>query len=463
MAGVAAERPGIQVIVPYRPRNWARRFHESLRRFAALVLHRRAGKTTAVINHHHRAAMDDAWERRRLLSLRPTLTDHDLTELTKPPGGRHYGHVMPQRNQAKLVVWDKLKYYASAIPGVRFNESELLVRYPSGHKFQLFGADDPDALRGPAFSGLSFDEFSQQPRNIFSEVLSKALGDHLGYALFVGTIKGQDHLYQTYEAAKDSADWFTLWQDIDRSLATEDGITVQVLQQAMEDDRKLIAQGLMTEEEYEQEWYLSTDAAIKGQWYSKELRQMKVDGRLTRVPYDPVLPVNTTWDLGDHVSIWFDQSLRSGEVRVIDYYAAVDEGLPHVIQVLKDKGYTYGEHWAPWDIEVKEMSGQSRQQAALAHGIRFKIVPKTTVNDGIHAARLLFPRCWFDEAKTKPGMDALRHYRKRYNDSFDEFTATPVHDWASHGADAFRYLAVRHKTPEEKRSTTWLPVPKGWQ
>jgi len=442
-----------EVVIPYKPRNWARAFHNSFRRFGALILHRRAGKTTCVINHHQRAATNDAWERQRLLTLQPTLTDSELLELLNPPGGRHYGHIMPLRNQAKLVVWDKLKYYAGGIPGVKFNESELLVRYPTGHKFQLFGADDPDALRGPAFSGLSFDEYSQQPKNIFSEVLSKALGDHLGYAVFVGTIKGRDHLFQTYAAAKDSDDWFALWQDIDRSIATEDGVTIKLLQTAMEDDRKLIAQGLMTEDEYEQEWFLSTDAAIQGQWYQKELRAAKEDKRVTLVPYTPELLVDTDWDLGvsDATSIWFSQSTRGGEVRLVDYYENTGEGIPHYVQVLKERGYVYGEHWAPHDIQVKEFSsGRSRLETARQHGISFKICPNVGLVDGIHAARLLFPRCYFDETKTARGVDCLRHYRKRKNEALDEFTSTPVHDWASHGADAFRYLAVRHKIPQPK-------------
>lgn len=443
-----------EVVVPYSPRVWAKAFHDSYKRFGALILHRRAGKTTCVINHHQRAATNDAWERARLLHLQPGLNDEQLKELLNPPGGRHYGHIMPQRNQAKLVVWDKLKYYAGGIPGVKFNESELLVRYPSGHKFQLFGADDPDSLRGPAFSGLSFDEYSQQPSNIFSEVLSKALGDHLGYAVFVGTIKGRDHLWRTYIAGKNSPDdWFALWQDIDQSIATEDGITIQLLQQAMADDRKLIAQSLMTEDEYEQEWYLSTDAAIKGQWYQKELRAVKEQGRIAAVPYDPSLPVDTDWDLGmvDSTAIWFSQSTRSGEVRLIDYYEASGESLPHYAQVLQARGYTYGEHWAPHDIQIKELSsGRSRLEAAAAHGINFLVCPKVSVLDGIHAVRLLFPRCYFDTAKTTRGVDCLRHYRKRKNETIDEFTSTPVHDWASHGADAFRYLAVRQKTPREE-------------
>jgi phage terminase large subunit len=469
MAGVAAVAPalGLDITVPYKPRRWALAFHQCLKRFGALVLHRRAGKTTCVINHHQRAAMDNGWERRRLLSLLPSLSDHELEELIHPPGGRHYGHIMPLRNQAKLVVWDKLKYYAGGIPGVKFNESELLVRYPTGHKFQLFGADDPDSLRGPAFSGLSFDEYSQQPPNIFSEVLSKALGDHLGYAVFVGTIKGKDHLFQTHAAAKDSDDWFALWQDIDRSIATEDDVTIKLLQQAMADDRKLIAQGLMTEEEYEQEWYLSTEAAIKGQWYQKELRKAKEQGRLTTVPYDPVLPVDTDWDLGmvDSMAIWFSQSTRSGEVRLIDYYEASGEGLPHFVGVMRAKGYTYGQHWAPHDIQIKEMSsGRSRLQVAISHGIPFNICPNVGVADGIHAVRLLFPKCWFDETKTARGLECLRQYRKRFNDSLQEFTGTPVHDWASHGADAFRYLAVRHQTPADPVGAPKPYKPRGqWQ
>src|SRR5206468_5410261 len=190
------------------PRNWAKRFHASFKRFSTLILHRRAGKTTCVGNHHLRAAIDDDWERRRLLYLRPTFTDVELNELIHPPGGRHYGHVMPTRVQAKMVAWDKLKYYASPLGG-KPNESELLYRLPNGNKVQLFGADDPDSMRGFGGSGLSFDEFSQQPSNIFSEVLSKALGERLGYAIFAGTIKGKDHLYQTWRAAKNTPDlWF---------------------------------------------------------------------------------------------------------------------------------------------------------------------------------------------------------------------------------------------------------------
>lgn len=448
-------------VVPYKPRKWAARFHASLQRFAALVLHRRAGKTTCLMNHHQRAALDDDWERTRLLHVRPSLSAAELRELMHPPGGRHYGHVLPYRSQAKLVVWDKLKYYASAIPGIKVNESELLIRYPKGHKVQLFGADDPDSLRGPGFSGISFDEFSQQPANIFSEVISKALGDHLGYAIFAGTIKGKDHLYKTHEATVGDLAWFRLWQDIDVSLATEDGITVQLLEQAMADDRALIAQGLMTQDEYDQEWYLSHEAAIKGAIYGKELTAARTEGRITTVPYDPALPVETYWDLGMHMAIWFVQTIKSGEVRCIDYYeSGGTSSLQECIGVLRAKPYVYSRHVAPHDIEVKELTaqGRSRREVAKSLGIAFELAPNLPkVEDGITAARLILPRCWFDATKTAAGLEALRNYRRDFNARLQEFKDRPLHNWASHGADAFRYLAVSHKPHKDQRPKNYAP------
>ncbi|MDQ1255781.1 MAG: phage terminase large subunit [Candidatus Hydrogenedentes bacterium] len=455
--------PTQEIIIPYRPRNWARRLHRAQTRWAALVLHRRAGKTTAIINHHQRAALDDAWEMRRLRFLMPNQTEDQLRPLLR---NRVYWHVMPSYKQAKTVAWSMLKEFARPIPGHKPNESELLITYPNGSKIQLIGGDSPDSLRGPALSGLSLDEYSQIPREVFTEVLSKALADHLGYAIFSGTIKGTDQLYQTYEAAKADPEWFALWQNVDVSLATEDGPTLVALSRAMEDDRKLIAKGLMTQAEYDQEWFLSPEAAIKGAWYAKEMADAQSQGRIRAVPYDPALPVDTDWDLGiaDKMTIWFSQSLRSGEVRLIDYYEADGEGLPHYVKVLREKPYVYGAHWAPHDISVRELgTGKSRLEIAQGLGLKFNITPVLPLEDGINAARLFLPKCYFDTDKTAVGLNCLRNYRKAFNQRLNEFTGTPVHDVYSHGADAFRGLAVRHRAPRQavQKTHNYRRMPTG--
>lgn len=463
-------------VIGYRPRQWARPFHASMKRFAVLVLHRRCGKSTAVINHHQRAALSDEWEARRLVAIRPELAGRGaaLDELCHPPGGRHYGHVMPTYKAAKMAVWDKVKHYGREVKGATFNEQELLVRYPNGNKLQLFGADHPDSLRGPAFSGLSFDEYSQQDPEIFGAVLSKALGEHLGYAIFLGTIKGKDHLYQMWAAAQGDPDgWFSLWQDVDTSLATEEGVTIELLAQAMADDRGLIAQGIMSQDDYDQEWYLSAEAAIKGAFYAKELGQVRAEGRVRSVPYDAALPVDTDWDLGvdDSTTIWFSQSLGSGEVRLIDYYENSGEGLPHYVKVLRDKPYVYGKHYGPHDIKVRELgTGKSRLETARTLGIDFEVTVDLSFADGIQAVRAFLPKCWFDEAKTARGMECLRHYRKVWNASLGQFTGKPVRNFATHGADALRGLAVRHRVPALKQRTErvvpgafdWAARGQGW-
>jgi phage terminase large subunit len=436
-----------EVVIPYAPRNWAKKLHSSFARWLVLILHRRAGKTTAILNHHQRAALDDGWESARLRYLLPSISDSQLATLLKR---RTYWHVMPTFHQAKLTgAWDTAQEISRVIPGVKHNQSELLVVYPNGNKLQLVGGDNPDSLRGPALSGVSLDEYSQIAGNLFGEIISKALADHLGYCIWGGTIKGTDQLYDTYQAGKDDPEWFAFWQNIDGSLETEEGATITALRQAMEDDRKLVLKGMMTQAEFDQEWYLSPEAAIKGAFYGDAMKAARVAGRICRVPYDPALPVDTDWDLGiDAMAIWFSQSTRSGEVRLIDYHEDIGGGLLECIKVLKAKPYVYGQHWAPHDIEVREISsGTTRRAYARSHGIDFNVTPKIDVSDGITAATALMARCYWDEEKTARGLECLRQYKRTFQQKFNQFSATPVHDWASHGADAFRGLAVRHRVP----------------
>jgi len=386
-------------------------------RFGAVVCHRRFGKTVLALNHLQFSALECQKERPRYAFIAPTYT------------------------QAKSIAWDYLVHYSSNIPNVTARVSELTITYPNGGQVRLFGADNPDSLRGLYFDGVVFDEYGLQPPRIFTEVVRPALSDRQGWAWFLGTPAGKNQFYDVIQQAQREPDWFYACHR-----ASETNIIPEHELAAARKD--------MTADEYAQEYEASFEASVKGAIFAAELAVVRASGRAGVVPYDPVMAVDTDWDLGvgDSTAIWFSQSSRSGEVRIIDYYEASGEGLPFYRKVLAYKGYTYGTHWAPHDIEVRELgSGRTRLETAASLGIKFQIAPNVPIEDGIHAARMLLPRCWFDAGRCEKGLEALQHYRRDYNTRLNEFKAVPVHDWASHGADAFRYLAVRQQPPKEKR------------
>lgn len=386
------------VELSYQPRAQGVIIHRGMdtHRFGAVVAHRRMGKTVCAINHLQVAALECQRERPRFAFIAPTYT------------------------MAKSISWDYLLHYSQPIPGIKPLVSELSVTYPNGGQVRLYGADNPDSLRGQYFDGVVYDEFGLQPPKIHSEVIRPALSDRQGWALFMGTPAGKNQFYEVVQQAKADPEWFFA-----QFKASETGIIpAHELAAARKD---------MTADEYAQEYECSFEASVKGAIYATEIAGARDSGRVATVPYDPVLPVDTDWDLGvgDHTAIWFSQSLRGGEVRLIDYHEASGEGLPYYANVLRSKPYVYGTHWAPHDIQVRELaSGRSRLESAASLGIRFQIAPQVDVEDGIHAARMLLPRCWFDAEKCKAGLEALQHYRRDWNSRLNEFKAVPVHDWA---------------------------------
>jgi hypothetical protein len=383
-------------------------------RWSALVCHRRFGKTVWSINHLQRDATQCAHPRPR------------------------YAYIAPTYRQGKAVAWDYMKHYAAPIPGHAVNESELHVTYPNGGQVRIYGADNPDSLRGLYFDGVVFDEYGLQSPTIFSEVVRPALAERAGYAVFMGTPAGKNQFYDIVQVAQREAGWlYRVYRASDTGVLPEPELRAARL--------------TMTEDEYQQEFECSFEASVKGAILGAEVAKARAEQRVTRVPYDPMLTVDTAWDLGigDSTAIWFVQAVPgSGEVRLIDYYEHAGEGLQHYIQMLQTRGYVYGTHWAPHDIAVKELtSGRSRFEAAASMGLHFRIVPQISIEDGIHAARMLLPRCWFDAVKCERGLEALQHYQRDFNTRIGEFIARPVHNWASHGSDAFRYLALALRTP----------------
>jgi hypothetical protein len=301
-------------------------------------------------------------------------------------------------------------------------------------------------LRGLYFDGAVLDEYGLMPSRIFTEVVRPALSDRQGWAFFIGTPNGKNQFWEVCKQAKTEPGWFfSEYKASDTKVIAEEEL--------------ISAKRSMTADEFDQEFECSFEASVKGAVYAEELRRAKDGKRITKVPYDRMGLVSTFWDLGvgDSTAIWFVQ-LFNQEVRVIDYYENSGVGLDHYAGIVKSKGYSYGQHVAPHDIEVREMTtGRSRKEAADALGISFEVCPNLRIEDGINAARLIFDRCWFDEEKTERGREALMNYRWDYNQRIDEFKPVPVHDWASHGADAFRIMALTVKKIDIKPTKIKYP------
>lgn len=226
----------------------------------------------------------------------------------------------------------------------------------------------------------------------------------------------------------------------------------------------------MKRDEYDQ-WLNIYDGQPKlvadGAIYKDELHKMRADGRITSVPVDDILPVYTVWDLGvsDSTVIWFVQ-VYGKEPRLVDYYEANGEGIDHYIKLIKSKGYDYGGHFAPHDIKVREFtSGKSRLETAKTMGIDFTTVTNISIDDGIDATRQLLKTVWIDEKRCARGIECVQNYRREYNDKMQEFKPRPVHDWASHAADALRYVALSiDRMVIKKQPKINIPLPSGgWQ
>lgn len=394
----------------YQARSLFAPLHARTQRWAVGVAHRRAGKTVACIND---------------------LIDGGLRcKLPEP----RFAYVAPFFAQAKDVAWSYLKHYTAPIPAVSVNESELRVDLPNKGRVRLYGADNFERLRGIYLDGVVLDEYGDMDPRAWSEVIRPALADRSGWAIFIGTPRGLNHFAETWERAQSDPDWFPL-----RLRASETGLIPQVELDA--------ARKVMSEDQYLAEFECSFQASVVGAYFGREMAEAEQAGRITRVPHQAEIGVDTWWDLGidDAMAIWFTQTVGR-EIHVIDYYEGSGEGLPHYAGVLQERGYVYASHHAPHDIKVRELgSGKSRLETAAALGIRFDVVPDIGLADGIEAARSFIARCWFDRDKTQQGRLALTSYRKVWDEKRRVFQTRPLHDWASNGADAFRYLAVGHK------------------
>jgi hypothetical protein len=417
----------MHIEIPYVPRPLQAKLHNDLdnHRFAVLNCHRRFGKTILIILHLIKKALTNDKKNPRYYLIGPTFVS------------------------IKRVCWDYLKQYASCIPGTTFNETELRCDLPNGARITLLSSEDPDKIRGIYADGVCIDECSQMNPILWNEIIRPALSDRKGFCYFISTPAGMSNIfYDLYQHAQSDPTWLAY-----TAKASETGIIDQEELDA--------AKAQMGDAKYKQEFECDWIANIEGAVYGEIIKSLEEKKQITRIAYDPALMVHTAWDLGvdDSTAIVFYQ-LLGNQILIIDYYENNREGLPHYVQVVKDKDYVYGEHFAPHDIEVTEFStGKTRREVAYQLGIRFKILPKINLEDGIHSLKMVLPKCWFDGENTKPLVDALRHHHRKYNEKMKMFSNKPVKDWSSHAADAARYMALSiTDLPRQKATAQSLAV-----
>lgn len=379
-----------------------------------MVCHRRAGKTVACV------------------------AELVLSALFTTKQDARYAYVGPQLNQVKDVAWLYIKRLTADIPGVQYNETELRADLPNGARIRLYGADNPDRLRGLYLDGVILDEFADMRSSVWGEIIRPMLADRKGWAVFIGTPKGHNEFYSLWQTTETNPTWYRMLLK-----ASESGLV---------DAAELVdAAASMTEDQYAQEFECSFEAAVAGAFYAREFANIALENRITEVPYQPELPVYTAWDIGrtDDTSIWFYQVLRD-EIHVIDFHTSNGHDADYYAELLNGKPYKYAKIgnkpflWLPHDAKAKTFAskGKSVMQQFDSLGYTSRIVPSLSVQDGIQAARMTLKRCYFDQTNTYEGYEALKMYRREWDDEKKVFRATPLHNWASNPADAFRMLAI---------------------
>jgi phage terminase large subunit len=417
----------VEVSFPYVPRGVFGPYHERSQRWAAMVAHRRAGKTVACINDVVASAVS-----------------------TNKPRAR-YSYIAPYYSQAKQIAWDYLKYYAEPASG-KTSESELSVCLPhNGATVRLYGADNADAMRGVYNDGVILDEYGMMKPSVWSAVVLPTLADRKGWATFIGTPNGKNHFYEIVShAIKHPREWFHLELKASRT---------HILSEfELQEQRRL-----MDEDEYAQEYECSFDAAIRGAVYGKEMRIAEEEGRMTTsYAIDASQPIHAVADLGFHddTAFWFWQTRPDGFLLTYtfsDHFKPIEDYINKLLMLPN-----LGEVWLPHDARAKSLqTGKSIVEQFLHAGIRPRIVPLMAVHDGIAAARKILPHCYFALPGTQDGVEALKQYQRPWDEDIKTYREKPLHDWTSHYADAFRYFAliVRPHAPK----VIAIPDPAGTQ
>lgn len=349
-------------------------------------------------------------------------------------------YILPTYAMARKIIWDaidndgfRLLDYAPDEICEQKNASDMKIRFKNGSILKLVGSDHYDSLVGSNFQAAIFSEYALQDPNAYFYLRPIAVANG-AWMLFITTPRSYNHLYELYNIALNNPEWFVIKMNVEET----GHIPLHLIQKEQ-------AEGLISEDLIQQEYYCSFSCGVEGSFYGKYIDKMRLKGQISSVGFESAYKVHTSWDLGirDSTAIIFFQ-VCNNIVRIIDCYEATDKGLEHFAQVLKEKNYNYGIHIGPHDLRVREYcsGGVTRLEKAAQLGIEFTICDKVPIIDGIECVRSSFSKMWIDEKNCSQLIKALENYRKEFDPKKKVYLGNPRHDWSSNYADSMRYLCL---------------------
>ncbi len=360
-----------------------------------------------------------------------------------------YWHMLPELNQGRKVIWNGIDKFGRRMIDQAFpeamrkgkpNESDMMIRFKNGSIWMVVGSDNYNSIVGTNPIGIIFSEYSVADPMAW-DFLRPILRENDGWAVFIYTSRGKNHGYTLYEMAKNRPSWHATLLTIEDTVR-EDGRRIFT----DEDYQEELDEG-MDPEMAEQEYYCSFEAGLFGAYYNKEMKKAVIGD----YPHNPAKPVFTFWDIGlDCTAIWFAQDSSDGDsINVIDYWEESNISMEEWIRRINTEKYHVAWNVGPHDVKKRDWTDKRSYltKASEDFGFYFEVAPHLLLSEGIDAVKTFIPRCRFNEGTTKRGIDTLTNYRRMYDEKLKVFKEQPLHDWASHGADAFRYMALGY--PED--------------
>ena len=440
------KRKGLDITVPYN--GWLPRPHQQ-----KLWNYLQSGGKRAVAIWHRRAGKDEI------------CLHHAAVSMVHRQG--NYWHCLPEYGQGRKAIWTAVNPHS----GIRridevfphelresTNDHEMFIRFRNGSTWQVVGSDRYDQTVGASVAGIVFSEYALSNPSAWG-YYRPMVEENDGWATFITTPRGRNHAYEMFNHALDTPGWFA------EKLTVEDTgmLTAEQLAKALAEYRALFGDDV-GRAQFEQEYLCSFNAAILGAYYAREMIDVREQERIRPIEPIPGMPVHRAWDLGmrDDTSIWWWQQVGA-QIFIFDHLSASGVGVEWFADEIKrrviDYGWPTGTDWVPQDAKVKEWgSGRTRVETMIALGLHPQVVSALTVEDGINAVRQTLPLCVFHPRCEDGGISALEQYQREWDDEKKVFRSSALHNWASHPADAFRYLAIAWKKLPPRQVKAERPV-----